>query len=68
MRMLQGMQTVLAVTVMLMSLASFSAQAFCFEAAGVKYGISARLLEAIARGESHLDPHAINFNRDKKVG
>ncbi|EKM7777862.1 pilus assembly protein, partial [Salmonella enterica] len=50
MRMLQGMQTVPAVTVMLMSLASFSAQAFCFEAAGVKYGISARLLEAIARG------------------
>ncbi|EBL1421952.1 pilus assembly protein [Salmonella enterica] len=64
--MLQGMRTVPAVTVMLMSLASFSAQAFCFEAAGAKYGISARLLEAIARGESHLDPHAINFNRDKK--
>ncbi|ECP8567954.1 pilus assembly protein, partial [Salmonella enterica subsp. enterica] len=32
--MLQGMRTVPAVTVMLMSLASFSAQAFCFEAAG----------------------------------
>lgn len=64
--MLQRMRTVSAVTVILMSLASFSAQAFCFEAAGAKYGISPRLLEAIARGESHLDPHAINLNRDKK--
>lgn len=66
MRMLKGMRTVLVVTVMLMPLTSFSAQAFCFEAAGVKYGISSRLLEAIAHEESHLDPHAINFNRDKK--
>lgn len=64
--MLQGMRTVPAVTVILMVLASFSAQAFCFEAAGAKYGISPRLLEAIARGESHLDPRAINVNRDKK--
>ncbi|HGG6757218.1 TPA: lytic transglycosylase domain-containing protein [Salmonella enterica subsp. enterica serovar Muenchen] len=60
------MRTVPAVTVILMALASFSAQAFCFEAAGAKYGISPRLLEAIARGESHLDPRAINVNRDKK--
>ncbi|ELO0595366.1 lytic transglycosylase domain-containing protein [Salmonella enterica] len=64
--MLQGMRTVPAVTVILMSLASFTARAFCFEAAGAKYGISPRLLEAIARGESHLDPRAINVNRDKK--
>ncbi|HFZ8352435.1 TPA: lytic transglycosylase domain-containing protein [Salmonella enterica subsp. enterica serovar Java] len=60
------MRTVPAVTVILMSLVSFTARAFCFEAAGAKYGISPRLLEAIARGESHLDPHAINVNRDKK--
>lgn len=64
--MLQRMRTVPTVTVILMSLASFTARAFCFEAAGAKYGISPRLLEAIARGESHLDPRAINVNRDKK--
>lgn len=36
----------------------------CFELAGSKYGISARLLKAIARAESGLDPTAINQNRD----
>ncbi|EKC7222244.1 lytic transglycosylase domain-containing protein [Salmonella enterica] len=62
-REIQGLLCLTAVTLLL---ASFSVRAFCFDAAGAKYGISPRLLEAVARGESHLDPHAINFNRDKK--
>lgn len=64
--MMPGRTTVALMVMTALSLASFPARAFCFEVAGVKYGISPRLLEAIARGESHLDPHAINVNRDKK--
>ena len=36
----------------------------CFELAGSRYGISARLLKAIARAESGLNPSALNQNRD----
>lgn len=45
--------------------ASSSVLAFCFNEAGVKYQIDPKLLKAIARKESALNPSAINANRDK---
>lgn len=44
------------------------AQAFCFEAAAAKYHVSPLLIKSIAIGESGLDPHATNDNRNKKTG
>ncbi|HGP2369697.1 TPA: lytic transglycosylase domain-containing protein [Salmonella enterica] len=44
------------------------AQAFCFDAAAAKYHVSPLLIKSIAIGESGLDPHATNANRDKKTG
>ena len=44
------------------------AQAFCFEAAAAKYGVSPLLIRAIAVGESDLNARAINHNRDRKTG
>ncbi|HHR3898113.1 TPA: lytic transglycosylase domain-containing protein [Salmonella enterica] len=44
------------------------AQAFCFDAAAAKYHVSPLLIKSIAVGESGLDPHATNDNRDKKTG
>lgn len=43
-------------------------QAFCFDAAAAKYHVSPLLIKSIAIGESGLDPHATNNNRDKKTG
>ena len=40
------------------------AQAFCFLEAGLRYEVSPRLLEAIARVESNMDPGAVNRNRN----
>ncbi len=43
-------------------------QAFCFDAAAAKYHVSPLLIKSMAIGESNLDPHATNDNRDKKTG
>lgn len=40
-------------------------QAFCFDAAAAKYHVSPLLIKSMAIGESNLDPHATNDNRDK---
>lgn len=44
-----------------------SAFGFCFEEAGRLYGVSPRLLRALARVESAMDPRAVNRNPDGSV-
>jgi soluble lytic murein transglycosylase-like protein len=38
--------------------------AFCFEEAGQRYGLSPRLLWAIAKTESCFNPSAVHYNKD----
>lgn len=52
---------------LLLTLQPLSAQPFCFLEAGQKYTLSPRLLWAIAKVESNLDPSAIHHNRNGTI-
>ena len=49
-------------TVIMITLSSKAAHAFCFDKAGSRYGISPDLLHAICKGESSFNPTAVNYN------
>ena len=54
-----------AILILLLGIFAFStkpADAFCYQEAGTRYGISPTLLYAISKGESSFNPVAINYN------
>lgn len=51
-----------------LSLGTPKAEAFCFDAAGERYGVSPALLRAIARVESGLNPAAVNDSHEASTG
>lgn len=52
---------------LLLTLLPLSAHAFCFQEAGQRYAVSPKLLWAIAKAESNLDPSSINRNRNGTI-
>lgn len=59
------MHMIVRLLFMAFCLAPQAAQAFCFKEAGARYQIDHRLLVAIARQESGLNPKSTNANRNK---
>lgn len=58
---MRTMKAFLAVAALILALAA-EASAFCFEEAGLQYGINPQILRAIAKVESNFSPTAINYN------
>ena len=56
--------TGLTIAALLFIATSVSAQEFCFDEAGLMYGINPIILRAIAKVESNFNPRAINRNRN----
>jgi soluble lytic murein transglycosylase-like protein len=54
--------SILIVVLAFSAVSTKTAEAFCFEDAGSRYGISPHLLHAISWGESSFNPVAINYN------
>lgn len=52
----------LSVALLLIVATNTGAYAFCFDEAGVQYGINPLILRAIAKVESNLNPNALNWN------
>lgn len=57
----KSLRPLLAAAAFTVALAS-NASAFCFEEAGVEYGINPQILRAIAKVESNFNPAAVNRN------
>ncbi|MBU5635363.1 lytic transglycosylase domain-containing protein [Geomonas sp. Red69] len=59
---MMGKARLLYAAAALMLVAATDASAFCFEEAGVEYGINPQILRAIAKVESNFNPAAVNYN------
>lgn len=60
----KGCLKLVSLAVILTAMFPFTVLAFCFEEAGAMYGISPRILWAIAKVESNFNPNARNWNRN----
>lgn len=60
------MKIILYLLAILTGITVVPAKAFCFKEAGARYQIDPRLLKAIARQESGMNPKAIGVNRNKE--
>lgn len=58
---MHSVKPLLAAAALIGALAT-QASAFCFEEAGIQYGINPQILRAIAKVESNFNPTAVNYN------